>query len=67
MSCDDLDDFDVFVSLRKLNKDGKVLEHVNVPWRSLPEGVNTQDDVPMAQTVKVKQASQAHTLIHTTR
>ena len=53
MSCDDLDDMDVFVSLRKISKEGKVLEHVNVPWRSLPKGVDTQDDVPMAQTVKV--------------
>ncbi|KEQ92997.1 hypothetical protein AUEXF2481DRAFT_42194 [Aureobasidium subglaciale EXF-2481] len=53
MSCYDLDDMDVFVSLRKVSKDGKDLEHVNVPWRSLPAEVDTQDDVPMAQTVKV--------------
>lgn len=44
---------DVYVSLRKLSKNGEVLEHVNVPWESLPEGVNTHHDVPMAQTVKV--------------
>ncbi|CAI7599822.1 unnamed protein product [Penicillium pancosmium] len=52
MSCKDKDDMDVYVSIRKLGKSGEVLEHVNVPWESLPEGVNTQHDVPMAQTVK---------------
>jgi predicted acyl esterase len=53
MSCRDKDDMDVYVSIRKLSKSGEVLEHVNVPWEALPEGVNTQNDVPMAQTVKV--------------
>jgi predicted acyl esterase len=53
MSCIDKDDMDVYVSIRKLSKSGQVLEHVNVPWEALPEGVNTQHDVPMAQTVKV--------------
>lgn len=53
MSCKEKDDLDVYVSLRKLSKSGEVLEHVNVPWEVLPEGVNTQHDVPMAQTVKV--------------
>lgn len=53
MSCKEKDDMDVYVSIRKLSKSGEVLEHVNVPWGALPEGVNTQHDVPMAQTVKV--------------
>jgi hypothetical protein len=53
MSCKEKDDMDVYVSIRKLSKSGEVLEHVNVPWEALPEGVNTQHDVPMAQTVKV--------------
>ncbi|KAG4414117.1 hypothetical protein IFR04_012769 [Cadophora malorum] len=52
MSCKDKDDMDVYVSIRKLSKSGEVLEHVNVPWEKLPEGVNTQHDVPMAQTIK---------------
>ncbi|KAK5533496.1 hypothetical protein LTR25_007362 [Vermiconidia calcicola] len=52
MSCRDKDDMDVYVSIRKLAKSGEVLEHVNVPWENLPEGVNTQHDVEMAQTVK---------------
>jgi hypothetical protein len=54
MSCRDNDDMDVYVSIRKLSKSGEVLEHVNVPWEKLPQGVNTQHDVPMAQTVKVR-------------
>lgn len=53
MSCKEKDDMDVYVSIRKLSISGEVLEHVNVPWGALPEGVNTQHDVPMAQTVKV--------------
>lgn len=57
MSCKDKDDMDVYVSIRKLSQSGEVLEHVNVPWEALPEGVNTQHDVPMAQTVKVSMIS----------
>jgi hypothetical protein len=53
MSCNDKDDMDVYVSIRKLSKSGEVLEHVNVPWEALPEGVNTQHDVPMTQIIKV--------------
>ena len=59
MSCKDKDDMDVYVSIRKLSKTGEVLEHVNVPWEDLPEGVNTQYDVPMAQTVKVRDSTKA--------
>jgi predicted acyl esterase len=58
MSCRDKDDLDVYVSIRKLSKSGEVLEHVNVPWEKLPEGVNTQHDVPMAQTIKVSSSIQ---------
>jgi len=53
VSSNESDDMDVYVSIRKLSVKGEVLEHVNVPWDALPEGVNTQHDVPMAQTVKV--------------
>jgi hypothetical protein len=53
VSSDETDDLDVYVSIRKLSAKGEVLEHVNVPWEALPKGVNTQHDVPMAQTVKV--------------
>ena len=58
MSCRDKDDMDVYVSIRKLNNNGEVLEHVNIPWERLPAGVNTQYDVPMAQTVKVSDSTQ---------
>jgi hypothetical protein len=54
VSSNETNDLDVFVSIRKLSAKGEVLEHVNVPWEKLPEGVNTQHDVPMAQTVKVR-------------
>jgi predicted acyl esterase len=60
MSCKDKDDMDVFVSIRKLSRSGEVLEHVNVPWENLPEGVNTQHDVPMVQTVKVSGSIQVN-------
>ena len=53
VSSNESDDMDVHVSIRKLSVKGEVLEHVNVPWEALPKGVNTQHDVPMAQTVKV--------------
>ena len=53
VSSDETDDMDVYVSIRKLSIKGEVLEHVNVPWEALPKGVDTQHEVPMAQTVKV--------------
>lgn len=53
VSSNETDDMDVYVSIRKLSVKGEVLEHVNIPWEALPKGVNTQHDVPMAQTVKV--------------
>ena len=53
VSCRETDDLDLYVSIRKVSKEGRILEHVNVPWRSLPEGVNTQDDVPSNGALKV--------------
>lgn len=35
MSCPDHDDFDVFVQLRKADKNGRILRHVNVPLDDL--------------------------------
>lgn len=61
MSCEDTDDMDVYVSIRKLSRSGELLEHVNVPWEFLPEGVNTQYDVPMAQTIKVSNPIKVYT------
>lgn len=64
MSCRDKDDMDIYVSIRKLSKSAEILEHVNIPWESLPEGVNTQHDVPMAQTVKASGSSKTDTVQH---
>jgi predicted acyl esterase len=35
MSCQDYDDLDVFVQLRKTNKDGKILQNLNIPSEKL--------------------------------
>jgi predicted acyl esterase len=35
MSCPDHDDFDVFVILRKADRDGRVLRHINIPFAEL--------------------------------
>lgn len=45
MSCLDTDDMDVYVVLRKLDKDGHPLLHINIPLQSLPAGT-TEKDVP---------------------
>ncbi|KAJ4180450.1 hypothetical protein NW755_011747 [Fusarium falciforme] len=43
MSCPDHDDFDVFVQLRKADKDGNILTHINIPIEDL--GVASGKDV----------------------
>ncbi|KAI8651117.1 PepX-C domain-containing protein [Fusarium keratoplasticum] len=43
MSCPDHDDFDVFVQLRKADKDGNILTHINIPIKDL--GVASGKDV----------------------
>lgn len=45
MSCAEADDMDVYVILRKLDKDDKPLLHTNIPLQSLPAGT-TDADVP---------------------
>jgi predicted acyl esterase len=54
LSCHENDDMDVYISLRKVSKSGKVLEHINIPWSALPDTVNTQEDVPNSNTIKVR-------------
>jgi uncharacterized protein len=44
MSCDDRDDFTVFVILRKKDKNGKDLMHLNFPFSATP--VTSIDDIP---------------------
>ncbi|KAI4934951.1 hypothetical protein J4E86_011393 [Alternaria arbusti] len=45
MSTPDDDDMDVYVVLRKLDKNGKELWHQNIPMEDLPTGT-TVDDIP---------------------
>lgn len=45
MACPDTDEMDVYVILRKLDKDGKPLLHINIPLSALPSGT-TASDVP---------------------
>lgn len=44
MSCDDRDDFTVFVILRKQDKNGKDLMHLNFPFHATP--VRSIDEIP---------------------
>lgn len=43
MSCNDLDDLDVYVIIRKLDRDGKPLHHFNIPLRDMLPGTRPQD------------------------
>lgn len=45
-SADTADDMDIYVILRKLDKDGKALISYNIPWKDLPEGT-TDADIPV--------------------
>ncbi|KAG0646971.1 Cocaine esterase [Hyphodiscus hymeniophilus] len=51
MSCTDTDDMDVYVIVRKLDKDDRALLHINIPMESLPEGT-TEDDIPQLNIFK---------------
>jgi predicted acyl esterase len=37
MSCPDYDDMDVYVTLEKLDADGKVMFNLNIPWEGIPK------------------------------
>ena len=45
MSCRDHNDLDIYVMLRKLDKDGKPMEQSNVPLHELPPEIKTAKDV----------------------
>ncbi|KAB8271712.1 alpha/beta-hydrolase [Aspergillus minisclerotigenes] len=45
MSTPDHDDMDVYVVIRKLDKDGRPLQSFNIPFESLPPGT-TANDIP---------------------
>ncbi|KAK4569464.1 hypothetical protein LTR86_003227 [Recurvomyces mirabilis] len=51
MSCDDLDDMDIFIMLRKLDKDGQPMLALNVPWEGLP--VTEFDQIPREDATEV--------------
>ncbi|CBQ69125.1 conserved hypothetical protein [Sporisorium reilianum SRZ2] len=36
LSCDDMDDMEVYVIIRKLDKEGKEMLNLNLPWSSVP-------------------------------
>lgn len=48
LSCPDHDDLDVFVILRKIDKSGRVLHHINIPFAELKatggDGINGVED-----------------------
>lgn len=50
MSCADHDDMDVFVIIRKADKDGKILRNVNIPLKDLE--LTTDDEVENLNTLK---------------
>ncbi|KAK1141008.1 hypothetical protein N8T08_009665 [Aspergillus melleus] len=43
MSCQDLNDMDVYVQIRKVSVDGRPLTSVNVPFKDLPHTVREED------------------------
>jgi predicted acyl esterase len=45
MSTDDHDDMDVYVVIKKLDRQGNVLTHQNIPMEDLPQGTKL-DDIP---------------------
>jgi len=44
MSCDDFDDMDIFILLRKLDAKGEPMLNLNIPWKNLP--VKTIEEIP---------------------
>lgn len=44
MSCDDFDDMDIFVLLRKLDANGEPMLNLNIPWKNLP--VKKIEEIP---------------------
>lgn len=51
MSCADTDDMDVYVIIRKLDREGKPLLHINIPLDAFPSGT-TEADVPHVNIFK---------------
>ncbi|KAI1343288.1 Alpha/Beta hydrolase protein [Xylariaceae sp. FL0016] len=51
MSCDDADDMDVYVLIEKLDKDGKPMKNLNIPWKGIP--VKSFDEFTPEQSTEV--------------
>jgi uncharacterized protein len=51
MSTEDHNDLDVYVVLYKMDKDGNLLEHINIPWKDLPLGT-TASSLPNVNVFK---------------
>lgn len=45
MSCPDHDDLDIFVQLRKLDRNGEVLQNINIPLHDLGVSADQVDDI----------------------
>ena len=50
MSCPDHDDMDIFVIIRKADKQGKVLQNLNIPLHTMDFA--TEEEVPALNTLK---------------
>lgn len=51
MSCDDLDDMDVYVLIEKLDTNGQPMTNLNIPWKAVP--VKSFDDFTPEQKTEV--------------
>lgn len=51
MSCDDYDDMDVFIVLRKLDSHGQPMLALNIPWNNLP--VHSISEIPEDERTEV--------------
>ncbi|KAK8070561.1 hypothetical protein PG997_010764 [Apiospora hydei] len=51
MSCDDYDDMDIYVLIEKLDKDGKPMLNLNIPWKGIP--VQSFDEFTREQSTEV--------------
>ncbi|KAH6694797.1 hypothetical protein BKA61DRAFT_683493 [Leptodontidium sp. MPI-SDFR-AT-0119] len=53
VSCNDTDYMDISLSPCKVDKAGKIFEHIYVPWHALPtDNIDAQENVPNYNTIK---------------
>ncbi|KAK6835625.1 hypothetical protein RU639_002365 [Aspergillus parasiticus] len=51
MSCPDHNDMDVYVTIEKLDADGKQMQNLNIPWKGIP--VTSFDEIEPEQATEV--------------